>query len=556
MPGLIVSELPEAPVFEKPQDAPKNSERVEKLVAILKPTIPPKGHRYGFYMALTGFFAKQLLPLSEAKAVVLALCDYTGAVDKIGERLTLCETSYGKHAAGTLVAGLDGLEEAFRHSVGAQARIVVEAVSRAITPIGTKEEKDTTPGDERPQPTLECNGEEKLAKTTQNRMAFNLRTLPEWQGTIRFDVFKRARIAKGTPVALDAETGKWSDTDTRRVKNWFEVHQSVNPSEDMCEAALDLVSKDNCFNSVVDYLDGLPASETGIDQLCMALGLQSDIERKMLRIWLISAVARAYRPGCFVKGALVLQGPQNAGKTTFLRIMFGDDYRVSLNGDLSDDKTIGEKLAGAWVAEIEEAHAVKRTDKDALKRFISSQKDKYRPAYGRHSIEQERTSVIAITTNQTEFLDDETGNVRFYCLRVTSIDLVAVERLRDQVWAEARDAYKAGEDYYLTETKDQNAAAELAKEYEVIDPLEEWVTEKLTGKKTVSVREMIQLAGAIGSELMASKAAHDKTAERRFARALLKAGCRRRKSNGRIVYDVPKEFAEKESKPVAARVVS
>lgn len=525
---------------------PSNSPRVEKLVSLLKPCIPPLGNRHGFYLALTGFFAKQLLPLAEAKAVVIALCEYTGTERLIGERLTLAETSYAKHAAGDVVAGLDGLVDALRHSVGAGAHTVAVNVAETITPIGGDTELETK--QIRGKTSMEQSADPRLGKINQNTLAFNLQTLPEWQGVIKYDVFRQERVAvRAGPVELSAETGKWTDTDTKRIKNWFEVHQGVNPSVDTLEAALDVVAHDNEFNSVVDYLESLPKKgEAGyVDKLSRVMGLQSLIERKMLRVWLVSAVARAYKPGVFVKGAFCMQGPQNAGKTAFLRIMFGDQYRVSLNGDLADDKMIGEKLAGAWVAEIEEAHAVKRTDKDALKRFISSQYDDFRPAYGRHKIRHERTCAIAITTNQTEFLDDETGNVRFYCVRVAEkMDLREIERLRDSVWAEVRDAYKTGEPWYLTDERDQEAAAELAKNYEIVDPLEEWITEKLAGKASVSVREMIQLAAVLGSEVIANMAAKERFAERRFARALLKAGCRRRKSNGRIYYDVPAELAQ------------
>lgn len=47
-----------------------------------------------------------------------------------------------------------------------------------------------------------------------------------------------------------------------------------------------------------------------------------------------------------------------------------------------------------------------------------------------------------MTTNESEFLTDRTGNRRYAPVRVTSIDIDAVKRDLLQLWAQGRDLFK------------------------------------------------------------------------------------------------------------------
>jgi predicted P-loop ATPase len=50
--------------------------------------------------------------------------------------------------------------------------------------------------------------------------------------------------------------------------------------------------------------------------------------------------------------------------------------------------------------------------------------------------------VFVGTTNQEEFLADETGNRRWLPVMVGRQDISAIKRDRPQLWAEARDRYQ------------------------------------------------------------------------------------------------------------------
>jgi predicted P-loop ATPase len=126
-----------------------------------------------------------------------------------------------------------------------------------------------------------------------------------------------------------------------------------------------------------------------------------------------------------------------------------------------------------------------RREVTTTKAFLSRKVDHYRPSYGRHSQDFPRQCVFAGTTNADEYLKDETGNRRNWGLRVGTIDLDALKRDRDQLWAEAVHAYRAGETWWLDEETEKVAAEEQA-ERRVADPWEARVLE-LAERKVVQV---------------------------------------------------------------------
>jgi hypothetical protein len=517
------------------------------------------GHRHGFYLALAGFCAMQQLPVAECKSLVVQLCAASNASDKIGARLNLVDVTYAKHACGEIVAGEGALTEALSHSVGSGAGAVVLQIARLMLGMPSRQEKEGRQVDPEDDPPP-LGPEEKLKAKPMFRLISDLDTHPDWKGVLAWDTFAQRRtLLKPAPAAkrLEAQDGEWSDNDTVLVQQWLETRLCYTASTDQLEKAIENVCKRHYVNLVGSWLDSLPDSDgRAIDQLADTLGLTEPIERKMLRKWLLSAVARAYRPGIFLKSALVMQGEQNAGKSGTLKALFPAKYYVSVNGDLSDDKTLGERIQGAWIVELEEGAAVSRTEKAALKRALSLQEDVFRPAYGRHRIKQKRTCVFAVTTNADEFLDDETGNVRYYCVRTQDyVDLGRVEGLRDRVWAEARDAYKAGEAFFLDNKTDQMAAADRAREYELTDPLDEAIAQFLIGKSEVTAGDVIRhVSIAHDHEVRAGGGRTD----HRVGKILRRLGCVKARSGatGRTrAWKVPDKFASQTpSNPIFTKV--
>src|SRR6266851_2892369 len=82
-----------------------------------------------------------------------------------------------------------------------------------------------------------------------------------------------------------------------------------------------------------------------------------------------------------------------------------------------------------------------RAEAKTIKSFMSRTTDRFRPPYGRMPIQVERQNVFAGTTNENEYLKDATGGRRFWPIRCTAIDLAALNRDKDQLWAEAVAIY-------------------------------------------------------------------------------------------------------------------
>jgi predicted P-loop ATPase len=212
------------------------------------------------------------------------------------------------------------------------------------------------------------------------------------------------------------------------------------------------------------------------------------------RRWMISAVSRVYERGCKADNVLVLEGTQGSFKSTALDILglgYARELRVKL-----DDKDASDALhAGTWIAVLTELDAFKRTQRaESVKAFITMLEDHYRPSYGRVTRTFQRSIVFAATTNEESYLTDPTGNRRFWPIKCGRIDIPALRRDVEQLWAEAKQAYFDGEPSYL-ENGGLVALAEIEQAARVMpDSWEDYVEDYLRGKDICTVREVLEFA--------------------------------------------------------------
>lgn len=256
----------------------------------------------------------------------------------------------------------------------------------------------------------------------------------------------------------------WDDNDNSGLYWYLEKVYKITGNGKI-DAALSLHSNTHSFNEVQDYLKGLQGKWDKVPRLDTLfidyLGAKDTAyNRAITRKAFTAAVARAMTPGCKYDNMVILSGPQGIGKSTLLDKMsrgwFNDSIRTF------EGKEASELLQGVWMVEVSELDAFRRTDVARIKQFLSLRADRFRAAYGRNVKELPRSCVFFGTTNTSDFLQDTTGNRRFWPIDVgeqrrTKSVWRDLDAEIDQIWAEAVMRWQCGEPLYLSGAIEEDA---------------------------------------------------------------------------------------------------
>ncbi|WP_051396961.1 virulence-associated E family protein [Bradyrhizobium elkanii] len=235
---------------------------------------------------------------------------------------------------------------------------------------------------------------------------------------------------------------------------------------------------EHCFDPVVDMLAAAEAGWDGTERLDgMAVDYfnceDTKLNRAFLRKTMLAAVARARTPGIKFDQIIVLESAEGFNKSTAWRVLAGDE-------NFSDESIIGkssrevqEQLAEIWIHENADLAGMKKAEVETVKAYASRMTDIARPAYAHFIKKQKRHSIEVGTTNSDRYLQSQTGNRRFWPLRVLkAIDIEKLRRDRLQLWGEAAHYHSKGESLVLDEALWAEAGVE--QEYRrVNDPWED-----------------------------------------------------------------------------------
>lgn len=287
-------------------------------------------------------------------------------------------------------------------------------------------------------------GESKLVNDEVNLSAI-LTYDPSWKGILYYDEFAQVIRYTRHPEWHPDDAPKdrtliWQEGHVHCLNLWLRRVWGLQlPAEKIREGVYTVARRDS-RNPLRDYLedlkwDGVKRIDTWLSTY---LGVEatpytSSVGRK----WLISAVARALRPGTKVDTLIVLEGPQGEGKSTALRVLAGNPEWFSDTPIQIGEKDAYVSIRGKWIYELAELASLRKADLDKMKAFFSAPTDSYRPPYGREQVTVPRTCVFAGTVNLGEYLNDPTGARRFWPVRIGTIDIESLRNDRDQLWAEA-----------------------------------------------------------------------------------------------------------------------
>ena len=313
---------------------------------------------------------------------------------------------------------------------------------------------------------LEINSQTGAIKSTINNVLIILEHDPLLKGKFAMNEFaNRGEVFGDLPWDKREVRRLWEDNDNQGLYWYMEKVYRITGNGKI-DGALSLHSNKFSFNEVQDYLTGLKGAWDGVPRLDTLfidyLGAEDTAYvRAVTRKAFTAAVARALKPGCKFDNMVILAGPQGIGKSTLLDKMsrgwFNDSIRTF------EGKEASELLQGVWLVEIAELDAFRKTDVSRIKQFLSLRADRFRAAYGRNVKEIPRSCIFFGTTNTSEFLQDTTGNRRFWPVDTGEVrhtktvwrDLTDDEV--SQIWAEAYMRYQLGEDVFLSGAVEEEA---------------------------------------------------------------------------------------------------
>jgi putative DNA primase/helicase len=240
---------------------------------------------------------------------------------------------------------------------------------------------------------------------------------------------------------------------------------------------LTVIADANQYNPVSTWIESKPWDGVArLQDFCNTITSPDEpFKEVLMKKWLISAVAAAYEPsGVYGGGMLVLRGKQYIGKTQWFKKLCPKELGVLQDG-LSlrlDDKDSVFQVISKWIVELGEVESTfRKSDLDQLKAFLTKTHDIIRRPYARMESEFPRRTIFFASVNEQYYLNDPTGNRRFWTIDCEKIDHSHTIDMQ-QLWAEVRELYFQGEPWILTNEENELLNVHN-QQFEAMDPIHE-----------------------------------------------------------------------------------
>ena len=187
-------------------------------------------------------------------------------------------------------------------------------------------------------------------------------------------------------------------------------------------AYLPIIAKKNGYNPVAEILKGKTwDGKNRLAELYYIMHITDEFQQLLIRKWLMQAISVTLynndKEPFAAEGTLTLVGGQAIGKTTLARKL-GISSKICKTGisvDPRNKDTIITAIS-CFIAELGELESTFKADISALKAFLTLDYDTVRVPYGRSYEKIVRRTTFIATVNSRDFLIDESGNRRFWCV--------------------------------------------------------------------------------------------------------------------------------------------
>lgn len=303
------------------------------------------------------------------------------------------------------------------------------------------------------------------------------------------------------------------------------------------------IADENQYNPVLEWVRSKPWD--GLSRLQEFYNTiespENEAKELLLRRWLITAMSMAYMTGIDSAGCLVLQGPQDLGKTWWCRKLVPPELRKRLirtdsSVDPSDRDSVSQ-IISYWIVELGEIGATfRKADLDALKTFITKETDIMRRPYGEGDMTYPRRTAMIASVDQHIYLHDTAGNRRFWTIPCTSINSYH-EIDMQQLWAEILDLIENKGETWQLQPDEKAHIARINEEHMQIEPLHEMILEKYRWDEMEFLSEW-KTSTRIALDLSLKSVTQKET--RIIANYIKKInGDQRKRSNGKDLLKVP-----------------
>lgn len=364
--------------------------------------------------------------------------------------------------------------------------------------------------------------------TTLANVVLALRS-PDWLGVrIASDAFKDLIVMQGVAGGWQA----FKDTDYVRMRLQLGAKGIKAVSSELIKDAVMLAADESSFDSAIDWLtktvpawDGIPRIDTYVQEVYKPAQKDWAYARSISRYMWSALAGRVLEPGCKVDMAPILCGAQGLGKSESIAAMV-PHRELFVELDLSDkDDNMARLMRGVLVAELPELKGLRGREMDSIKAFITRRMEKWIPKFREFSATFPRRLLFIGTTNETEFLADDTGNRRWLPISVTTANTEYVINNRMQLWAEARELFRTSGIHY---SEAETLAEQVHGDFKLLDPwaaaIREWVDTPEDemgglGKEPIQVFTLLEvMVGALriapkdinkGHEMRCGRAMHE-----------------------------------------------